>query len=114
MSKDTVTAANGAPASGVLVLACAGTACSGAQAGSNGTYVIAGLASDVGRGVALCIDVEPWRVERRHEHRYLDEIAHSLEGRAGVLVLVVPDLGLDRYEGALREHGYHVARNELG
>ena len=30
-------------------------------------------------GVALCIDVEPWRVERRHEHRYLDEIAHSLE-----------------------------------
>ena len=30
-------------------------------------------------GVALCIDVEAWRVERRHEHRYLDEIADSLE-----------------------------------
>ena len=30
-------------------------------------------------GVALCIDVERWRVERRHEHRYLDEIADSLE-----------------------------------
>ncbi len=30
-------------------------------------------------GVALCIDVDPWRVERRKEHRYLDEIADSLE-----------------------------------
>jgi len=42
------------------------------------------------------------------------EIAHSLEGRAGVLVLVVPDDHLDAYEAALREHGYHVGRNELG
>jgi prephenate dehydrogenase len=41
------------------------------------------------------------------------EIAHSLEGRAGVLVLVVPDDNLERYEAALHEHGYHVARNEL-
>ncbi len=30
-------------------------------------------------GVALCIDVDAWRVERRLEHRYLDEIADSLE-----------------------------------
>ena len=30
-------------------------------------------------GVALCIDVEAWRVQRRLEHRYLDEIADSLE-----------------------------------
>ena len=29
-------------------------------------------------GVALCIDVDPWRVQRRHEHRYLDVIADSL------------------------------------
>src|SRR5664280_1682525 len=39
----TVTAANGSPAAGVLVLACAGTTCMGAQAGSDGTYAIAGL-----------------------------------------------------------------------
>jgi urocanate hydratase len=30
-------------------------------------------------GVALCIDVDAWRVHRRQEHRYLDEIADSLE-----------------------------------
>ncbi len=36
------------------------------------------LAVTMNDGVALCIDVEPWRVERRHEHRYLDEIADSL------------------------------------
>ena len=30
-------------------------------------------------GVALCIDVDDWRVHRRQEHRYLDEIADSLE-----------------------------------
>jgi hypothetical protein len=41
----TVTAANGTPAVGVLVLACAGTTCTGAQAGSDGTYAIAGLAA---------------------------------------------------------------------
>ena len=37
------------------------------------------LAVTMNDGVALCIDVDPWRVERRHEHRYLDEIADSLE-----------------------------------
>ena len=30
-------------------------------------------------GVALCIDVDPWRVERRIETRYLDEVAGSLD-----------------------------------
>lgn len=37
------------------------------------------LAVTMNDGVALCIDVEPWRVQRRHEHRYLDEIADSLD-----------------------------------
>ena len=37
------------------------------------------LAVTMNDGVALCIDVEAWRVERRHEHRYLDEIADSLD-----------------------------------
>ena len=37
------------------------------------------LAVTMNGGVTLCIDVEAWRVERRHEHRYLDEIADSLE-----------------------------------
>ncbi len=37
------------------------------------------LSVTMNEGVALCIDVEAWRVERRHEHRYLDEIADSLE-----------------------------------
>jgi prephenate dehydrogenase len=41
------------------------------------------------------------------------EIAHSLEGRQGVLVLVVAARGLDRFETALHEHGYHVARTLL-
>ena len=41
----TVSAVNGTPAAGVLVLACQGTACTGAQAGSDGTYAVAGLAS---------------------------------------------------------------------
>jgi urocanate hydratase len=30
-------------------------------------------------GVALCIDVDAWRVERRVETRYLDEVADSVE-----------------------------------
>jgi len=38
------------------------------------------------------------------------EIAHSLEGRGGVLVLVVTDSGVDAFEAALTGHGYHVAR----
>ncbi len=41
------------------------------------------------------------------------EIAHSLEGRSGVLVLVVAERGLDAFEHALVEHGYHVARTPL-
>jgi prephenate dehydrogenase len=41
------------------------------------------------------------------------EIAHSLEGRQGVLVLVVAERGLDAFETALVEHGYHVARTAL-
>jgi prephenate dehydrogenase len=41
------------------------------------------------------------------------EIAHSLEGRAGVLVLVVAERNLDAFEAALLEHGYHVARTSL-
>jgi hypothetical protein len=41
----TVTASNGSPAARILVLACAGTACTGAQTGSDGTYAIAGLAA---------------------------------------------------------------------
>jgi prephenate dehydrogenase len=41
------------------------------------------------------------------------EIAHSLEGRAGVLVLVVVDRNLDAFDSALVEHGYHVARTPL-
>jgi urocanate hydratase len=30
-------------------------------------------------GAALCIEVDPWRAERRKEHGYLDEIADSLD-----------------------------------
>jgi prephenate dehydrogenase len=41
------------------------------------------------------------------------EIAHSLEGRAGVLVLIVPERHLDAFEAALLEHGYHVSRTPL-
>ncbi len=41
------------------------------------------------------------------------EIAHSLEGRSGVLVLVVAERGLDRFQAALEQHGYHVARTPL-
>ncbi|MBU6316395.1 MAG: urocanate hydratase [Acidobacteria bacterium] len=37
------------------------------------------LAVTMNDGVALCIDVDPWRVQRRLEHRYLDEIADSVE-----------------------------------
>jgi urocanate hydratase len=37
------------------------------------------LAVTMNGGVALCIDVDPWRVQRRIETRYLDEIADSLD-----------------------------------
>src|SRR3954452_9500175 len=30
-------------------------------------------------GAALCIEVDPWRAERRQEHGYLDEIADDLD-----------------------------------
>jgi len=30
-------------------------------------------------GVALCVEIDPWRVERRIEHRYLDERADDLD-----------------------------------
>jgi urocanate hydratase len=42
-------------------------------------------------GAALCIEVDPWRAERRKEHGYLDEIADSL------------DDGLARVQAAARE-----------
>ncbi len=37
------------------------------------------LAVTMNGGVALCIEVDAWRAERRVEHRYLDEIADSVE-----------------------------------
>ena len=37
------------------------------------------LAVTMNDGVALCIDVDAWRVNRRVETRYLDEVANSLE-----------------------------------
>ena len=37
------------------------------------------LAITMNDGVALCIDVDAWRVNRRVETRYLDEVADSLE-----------------------------------
>ena len=41
------------------------------------------------------------------------EIAHSLEGGGGVLVLVVPAASADALEAALTERGYHHARSAL-
>jgi len=37
------------------------------------------LAVTMNDGVALCIDVDPWRVERRIEHRYLDKVAADID-----------------------------------
>ena len=37
------------------------------------------LAVTMNGGVALCLDVDPWRVQRRVETRYLDLVADSLE-----------------------------------
>jgi urocanate hydratase len=37
------------------------------------------LAVTMNDGVALCIEVDPWRVERRLETRYLDEVASGLD-----------------------------------
>ncbi len=41
------------------------------------------------------------------------EIAHSLEGRAGVLAVVVGAAGADAYEAGLHELGYVTSRTEL-
>jgi prephenate dehydrogenase len=41
------------------------------------------------------------------------EVAHSLEGGAGVLVVVVAAADADRYEAGLHDVGYRTARTEL-
>jgi prephenate dehydrogenase len=41
------------------------------------------------------------------------EIAHSLEGGGGVLVLVVPARSAAALEAALTERGYHHSRSSL-
>jgi prephenate dehydrogenase len=41
------------------------------------------------------------------------EIAHSIEGASGVLVLIVPVAVADAFGDALGEAGYHVSRSDL-
>jgi prephenate dehydrogenase len=41
------------------------------------------------------------------------EIAHSLEGGSGVMVIVVPAAGSAPFEAQLHEHGFHTSRVEL-
>jgi len=41
------------------------------------------------------------------------EIAHSLEGGRGVLVLIVAAIDADAYERGLLDLGYHVSRTDL-
>jgi prephenate dehydrogenase len=41
------------------------------------------------------------------------EIAHSMEGEAGVIVMVVPEDGVDAFESGLIDVGYHPARSAL-
>jgi hypothetical protein len=41
------------------------------------------------------------------------EIAHSLEGGRGVLVLVVAAIDADAYERGLLDLGYHASRTDL-
>ena len=41
------------------------------------------------------------------------EIAHSIEGEGGVLVLVVPVAGASAFDAALVAAGYHVSRSDL-
>jgi len=41
------------------------------------------------------------------------EIAHSIEGDGGVLVLVVPTEGVGDFETALTDRSYHVSRTDL-
>jgi prephenate dehydrogenase len=41
------------------------------------------------------------------------EIAHSMEGGRGVIVMIVAAIDADAYDGGLRDLGYHVARTDL-
>ncbi len=41
------------------------------------------------------------------------EIAHSMEGEAGVIVMVVPEDGVAAFEAGLTDAGYHPARSAL-
>jgi prephenate dehydrogenase len=41
------------------------------------------------------------------------EVAHSIEGESGVLVLVVPVAGADAFDAGLVAAGYHVSRSDL-
>jgi len=41
------------------------------------------------------------------------EIAHSVEGGGGVLVLLIPERGTEAFEAALTERGYHPSRTPL-
>jgi prephenate dehydrogenase len=41
------------------------------------------------------------------------EIAHSVEGGGGVLVLVIPEQGAEAFEAALTDRGYHHSRTSL-
>jgi prephenate dehydrogenase len=41
------------------------------------------------------------------------EVAHSIEGESGVLVLVVPVAGADAFDAGLVAAGYHVGRSDL-
>ena len=41
------------------------------------------------------------------------EIAHSMEGETGVIVMVVPEAGVEQFESELIAAGYHVARSAL-
>ena len=41
------------------------------------------------------------------------EIAHSLEGGRGVIVLVVAAIDADAFEAGLRDLGYHSSKTEL-
>ena len=58
------------------------------------------LAITMNDGVALCIDVDPSRVERRVETRYLDEIADDLDD-----AIARDDPGPRRAPGAVRRRG---------
>ena len=42
-------------------------------------------------GVALCVEIDPWRAQRRVDHRYLDEIADEHEGKLRVAKLNIDE-----------------------